>query len=62
MTITISRLYDNYSDAQRAVSGLEAAGIPHSDLSIVANNSDNWYGADKKIDRDRDGTDDRAEA
>jgi len=61
MTVTISRLYDNYADAQRAVTRLEAAGVPHSDLSIVANNSDNWYGADKKVDRDRDGTDDRAE-
>src|SRR6476659_7223169 len=60
MTVTISRLYDNYSDAQRAVTSLEAAGVPHSDLSIVSNNSDNWYD-DKKIDRDRDGTDDRAE-
>jgi hypothetical protein len=61
MTVTISRLYDNYADAQRAVTGLEAAGIPHSDISIVANNSDNWYGADRKVDRDADGVDDRAE-
>jgi hypothetical protein len=61
MTVTISRLYDNYSDAQRAVSSLETAGVPHSDLSIVANNSDNWYNSGGKIDRDRDGTDDRAE-
>jgi hypothetical protein len=61
MTITLSRLYDNYSDAQRAVTSLESAGVPHSDLSIVANNSDNWYSTDKKVDRDRDGVDDRAE-
>ena len=61
MTVTISRLYDNYSDAQRAVSDLESAGVPHSDISIVANNSDNWYSTDKKVDRDRDGVDDRAE-
>lgn len=61
MTVTISRLYDNYADAQRAVTSLEAAGVPHSDLSIVANNSDNWYDQNKKIDRDGDGTDDRAE-
>ena len=47
MTVTISRLYDNYADAQKAVHGLEAAGVPHSDISIVANNSDNWYGHDK---------------
>jgi hypothetical protein len=60
MTATISRLYDNYADAQKAVQGLEAAGVPHSDISIVANNSDNWYGANK-MDRDHDGVDDRAE-
>src|SRR5450631_4313386 len=61
MTVTISRLYDRYSDAQSAVRSLEAAGVPHSDISIVANNSDNWFSTDKKVDRDRDGTDDRAE-
>src|SRR5436189_2519927 len=61
MTVTISRLYDNYSNAQRAVGRLESAGVPHSDISIVANNSDGWFSADKK-DRDRDGVDDRAES
>jgi len=61
MTVTISRLYDRYADAQRAISNLEAAGVPHSDISIVANNSDNWFNSDRKIDRDRDGVDDRAE-
>jgi hypothetical protein len=61
MTATISRLYDNYTDAQEAVQRLEAAGVPHSDISIVANNSDNWFSGDKKVDRDRDGVDDRAE-
>lgn len=62
MTTTISRLYDNYADAEQAVSRLESAGVPHSDISLVANNSDDWYGASRgKIDRDRDGTDDRAE-
>src|ERR1700704_4736871 len=61
MTVTISRLYDTYADAEAAVRGLEAAGVPHSDISIVANNSDSWYGTDKKVDRDRDGVDDRAE-
>jgi hypothetical protein len=60
MTVTISRLYDTYTDAQAAVRGLEAAGVPHSDISIVANNSDSWFSSDKKVDRDRDGVDDRA--
>ncbi|QIP01829.1 general stress protein [Bradyrhizobium symbiodeficiens] len=62
MTTTISRLYDTYADAESAVTRLEAAGVPHSDISIVANNSDNWYGSRSgKVDRDRDGVDDRAE-
>lgn len=60
MTVTISRLYDSYADAHRAVQGLESAGIPQSDISIIANNSDNWYSG-KKIDRDGDRVDDRAE-
>ena len=55
MTVTISRLYENYADAQRAITSLEAAGVPHSDLSIIANNSDNWYGAEKKVDRTEEG-------
>jgi hypothetical protein len=61
MTATISRLYDNYTDAQSAVQRLEAAGVPQSEISIVANNSDSWFSSDKKVDRDRDGVDDRAE-
>src|SRR5512132_4639463 len=61
MTVTISRLYDNHNDAQQAVRRLESAGVPHSDISIVANNSDSWFNTDKKVDRDRDGVDDRAE-
>ena len=61
MAVTISRLYDRYADAERAVSQLEAAGIPQSDISIVANNSDEWYNSGNK-DRDRDGVDDHAES
>jgi hypothetical protein len=47
MTTTVSRLYDSYPLAQRAVSELEAAGLPHSNISVVANNSDNWHGRDE---------------
>jgi len=43
MTKTVTALYDTYSEAASAVSALEAAGVPHSDISIVANNSDNWH-------------------
>ena len=70
MTVTISRLYDTYAAAAEAVRSLEAAGVPHSDISIVSNNVDNWYSANSTtaqaprtgiVDRDRDGRDDRAE-
>jgi len=64
MTTTISRLYSSYERASQAVRDLEAAGVPHGDISIVSNNADNWYsgnGTTKRVDRDRDGTDDRAE-
>ena len=38
MTQTVTALYDNYDSAVAALRALEAAGIPHSDISIVANN------------------------
>lgn len=42
-TKIITGLFDSYDDAKRAVHDLEAAGIPHSDISIVANNADERY-------------------
>ena len=36
-TRTITALYDTYEDATRAVTKLEAAGIPHGDISLVGN-------------------------
>ena len=64
MTTTISRLYSNYGDARAAVHQLEAAGVPHNDISIIASNAEKWYdnGKDTYPDRDLDGRDDRAEA
>lgn len=59
---TITRLYDSYADAERAVVGLKSAGIPESDISLVASNADNRYAsAPETVDRDGDGRDDRAE-
>lgn len=40
MTKTVSGLFDSYAAASEAVSSLEASGIPHSDISIVASNHD----------------------
>lgn len=39
MTKTLTRLFDHYSDAENAVRDLEAMGVPHNDISIVANDS-----------------------
>jgi len=66
VTITLSRLYDDYATATQAMHELEAAGIPSSDVSIVASNADSWYSGKgtapaSKYDRDRSGLDDRAE-
>ena len=39
MTQTLTGLFDRYDDARRAVQDLEAAGVPHRDISLVANNA-----------------------
>ena len=63
MTTTISRLYDSHAEARAAVRDLEAAGVSHGEISIIASNADNWYDTENKTypDRDLDGRDDRAE-
>ena len=40
MTQTLTGLYDTYDEAKRTVGDLESAGIPHSDISIVAGNAE----------------------
>ena len=63
MTTTISQLYNSHAEARAAVRDLEATGVSHGDISIVASNADNWYDAKNNTypDRDLDGKDDRAE-
>jgi uncharacterized protein (TIGR02271 family) len=60
---TISRLYKDYDTGARVVAELERFGIPHTDISIIANNDSGWFDRNRstRIDRDADGTDDRAE-
>lgn len=40
MTTTITRTFENYSDATDAVRSLEALGISHDDISIVSSKKD----------------------
>lgn len=44
--VTISRLFDDYGDAQKAVVSLHEAGVAEDDISIIANNADKWYAPD----------------
>jgi len=39
-TRTLTALYDRYEDATTAVTKLEAAGVPHADISLVSNKAD----------------------
>jgi hypothetical protein len=65
MTKTITRVYNDYSSADRAVRNVKAAGLPDSKISILASNADGWHkpGAcdvDPMHDKARVGKDDRA--
>jgi hypothetical protein len=67
MTVTISRLYNNYPDAEAAIKALEAGGVKHGDISVIASNADEWYKGNSGKpstfpDRDLNRKDDRAEA
>ena len=43
MSVVISRLFDTYEHASQAVADLEASGVPHSAVCLIANNSDGRY-------------------
>lgn len=42
---TLVALYDDFADAVHAVRALEEAGFQHEDVSLVANNAENRWGA-----------------
>jgi hypothetical protein len=48
MTRTVTGLFDTYDAAADAVRDLEAAGIPHNDISIIANNAQNRWSAPER--------------
>jgi hypothetical protein len=47
MTVTISRLFDDYNAAHEAVRNLESVGVPAGEISILSNNADGWYSNDR---------------
>jgi hypothetical protein len=53
MSRTITRLFDNYADAESAVAALERLGVPETDISIVAPNADKAH--DHRVVRKGDG-------
>lgn len=46
MTRPVTRLFDSHTEALAAVRQLEAAGIDHDRISLVANNTEKWHGHD----------------
>lgn len=46
MTRTITRLFDNHTEALDAVQDLERAGVDRDDISLVSSNADNWHAGD----------------
>ena len=54
MTRTVTALFDRYEDASAAVKNLETLGVADSDISMVANNAENWHKADRPSDAPAD--------
>lgn len=50
MAHAITRLFDRHEDAAAAVRQLEDAGVPHSDISLIANNSEGRHLAEGRRD------------
>ena len=57
MTQTVTGLFDSYADAQAAVRDLEAAGVPHRDISLVGNTADGEHGGVDEHRADKAGED-----
>lgn len=47
---TVSAQYDLYRDGKHAADKLEELGVPSGDISIISNNSDDWYGRESSGD------------
>ena len=45
MSTIVARLFDTYEQASQAVTALESSGVPHSAISLIANNADDRHSA-----------------
>jgi hypothetical protein len=52
MTQPVTRLFDSHREAVSAVEALEAAGIHHDRISLIANNAEKWHHGDHDHDND----------
>jgi len=52
-THTVVALFDDYREAESAIRDLETAGVPSTDISLIANNSGNKYGEYPQYETDR---------
>ena len=57
MTQTVSGLFDSFDDAKQAIHDLEAAGVPHHDISVVSNNAKGEHDIGKAHQADEAGKD-----
>lgn len=48
MSVVVTRIFDTYEHASQAVGELESHGIPHNDISIVANNQTGTLGGNDR--------------
>ena len=47
MTQTVTGLFDSFDAAKQAIHDLEAAGVPHHDISVVSNNAKSEHDIEK---------------
>ena len=49
MDMVMTRLFDTYEHATEAVADLEASGVPHDAISLIASNADNRHGGSAAV-------------
>ena len=57
MKHTVTGLYDTYAEAEAAVRELEAAGVPHHDISLIGNNGRGEHAGDGETRAEKAGED-----